>query len=810
MIDQGVSNFLAQVRTGTEKGEATRAGGFKSVMLSMIDPLAERIEAYLHAPAVGQGPVRVRLAGGDPRVTAFLAIKTIIDTVAHRRRVPLTTLSVTVGRAIELEARLGTFKTEKPDAYGATLSDLVKNKQSRNHRRKVLTFAMTKFGVDPLAWPEEDRALVGVRLITWFTELSGVVKVEFISEEGKPRYTVSFDEAALNDIREIDALTALGFPRLMPCVVPPKDWSSPFNGGYHTPELRCRYPLVKPHNRSLSRAYLQELRDRGGQLSQVYEAVNALQRTPWKVNARVLDVLQQFWQQGVSLAGLPDVVPLDIPPKPHDIAENEESRRVWRKKAHTVYTHNAANKSKRIQVAQAIKTATKFRDETALYFPYQLDFRGRTYALPYFNPQGADWVKALLTFGIAKPIDNPVSRGWLAIHGANCFGEVDKENFDARIAWVEAKQDAILRVANDPSGDRWWTEADKPWQFLAWCFEWAGLVQHERGPLRGVEPFLSSLPVTLDGSCSGLQHYSAILRDERGARSTNLTPAEKPSDLYADVAARVVVLLSEKVGQQGEDAAIAKAWLESGLVDRKLTKRPVMIVPYSGTLSACRKYVFERLREVQHPFGDDTWRYVKLVSELIWKAIGEVVTSAHEGMKFLKQCAGVLAKDGLPVSWTTPVGFPVVQCYPDLEPYKIETTIGDKLVARSPRIRLVLVEETGELDANEQRLGIAPNFIHSMDAAALMAYILVAKDNGIDHFATVHDSFATHAADTEMSAQCLRHAFVDMYETNDVFAQFREDCARALPPEKASSLPTPPQRGSLSLSSVLDSDYFFA
>jgi DNA-directed RNA polymerase len=58
------------------------------------------------------------------------------------------------------------------------------------------------------------------------------------------------------------------------------------------------------------------------------------------------------------------------------------------------------------------------------------------------------------------------------IHGANLYG-YDKAAFAERIDWVEERSDLILSTAVDPFADLWWTEADKPWCFLAWCIEYA-------------------------------------------------------------------------------------------------------------------------------------------------------------------------------------------------------------------------------------------------------------------------------------------------------------------------------------------------
>ena len=40
------------------------------------------------------------------------------------------------------------------------------------------------------------------------------------------------------------------------------------------------------------------------------------------------------------------------------------------------------------------------------------------------------------------------------------------------------------------------------------------------------------LPVHMDGSCNGLQHYAALGRDEAGGRAVNLLPSDAPQDVY--------------------------------------------------------------------------------------------------------------------------------------------------------------------------------------------------------------------------------------------------------------------------------------
>lgn len=156
----------------------------------------------------------------------------------------------------------------------------------------------------------------------------------------------------------------------------------------------------------------------------------------------------------------------------------------------------------------------KFKDEKTFYFPHTLDFRGRLYAnTAFLNPQGEDSARGLLEFSKGKPLGSS-GYAWLKVHIANCFGE-DKISLEERVEWTDEHKDEILAVGNDPlRNTSLWMVADKPWQYLRACIEFSSCGDNFE--------YISHLPITIDGSCNGLQHFSAMLRDEVGGAATNL------------------------------------------------------------------------------------------------------------------------------------------------------------------------------------------------------------------------------------------------------------------------------------------------
>jgi DNA-directed RNA polymerase len=552
--------------------------------------------------------------------------------------------------------------------------------------------------------------------------------------------------------------------------------------------------------RKSSRQYLKELGNYD--LSEEFKCVNALQRTPWRTNNRVIEVLRNVWDSGEEWAGLPPRNDLALPPypfdkEPADLSEYEkEEFKNWRKRRNSIYQFNAKSMSKRIQVERTVQLAEDYRKFEEFWFVWQLDFRGRKYPVESFmSPQVADWGKATIEFANGVTIDNEEEAEWLAIHGANTFGE-DKISLKERVRWAYANEENIVRTAENPLDFLWWTEADKPFQFLAWVFEFYGWLRQGPG-------FVTHQPCAADGTCNGLQHLSAILRDERGGAAVNLTPSDLPKDIYTDVANETKRLV-EADARSGN--AMAKQCLEFG-IDRKITKRPVMIVPYSGTQHACRGYIEEAIEEkvakgAKSPWGDDYFTPSLYLSAHVWAAIGTVITAAREVMAFVKDIGRAYARHNLPMEWVTPTGLLVRQAYPELELRRIKTHIDGSIIKLAYQH-----QKDGTISKSKTASGASPNFIHSLDAAALTLTVNNCLDLGIKDFAMVHDSYGTHSPNMKHLGDVLRESFVTMYKENDVLQQLYDRAASKVGTE---DLPEVPKQRDLDLDKILQSKYFFS
>ena len=554
------------------------------------------------------------------------------------------------------------------------------------------------------------------------------------------------------------------------------------------------YNLIKQTNRR----YLEELNNRWHEFPTVTKSINIMQKTEWVINKPIYDVLKKCIENDYGLGKLPiNPEAMELPPKPFDIATNEEAKIKWKREAQKVYKERAKSKSKYIQINQILAEAEHFLNCGGFFYPYQFDFRGRIYPKPaMLSPQSADYSRALLKFKFGKKMGDDEAFADFAISGAGLFGEVDKQELKVRTEWIEKYGQKIIDCATNPFENTWWTEADKPFCFLAWCYEYKAFADTDFDA-----SFVTTLPLQSDCSNSGLQHYSAMMLDEIGGKATNLIPSNKPADVYSLVANKVVMKLRDM-----PDSDYAKKWLEYG-VDRKLCKKPVMCLPYSLTMYSCRQYLQDHLerelseRQKQHPFGDKIFQATQWLTPIVWKSINEIIKGAKEIMGFLKDVSRLVASENLPVTWTSPLGLPIfMSCYKK-ESKRVKTMMGDSI------IKLSLASETKIIDKRKTAQSICPNFIHSLDASVLQLAVVKANELGVDTFSLIHDSFGVVAPDVRLMAKALREAFCEIY-SQDILANWAMEMKQMLSDKNKKKFKPIPAKGNLDLELVKQSLFF--
>ncbi|QLF85753.1 RNA polymerase [Escherichia phage PhiV-1] len=837
---EGEKRFLKAMERQIKAGEFGDNAVAKPLLSSLAPKFIEAWNTWFTEVEAKRGkrPVAYNLVQKvAPEAAAFITLKVTLACLTKEEFTNLQSVATKIGRSIEDELRFGRIRDEEAKHFKNHVQEAL-NKRVGIVYKKAFMQAVEGKMLDAgqlqtkwTTWTPEESIHVGVRMLELLIGSTGLVELHrpFAGNVEKDGEYIQLTEQYVDLLsKRAGALAAIA-PMYQPCVVPPKPWTSPVGGGYWA---AGRKPLSLV--RTGSKKGLERYND--VYMPEVYKAVNIAQNTPWKINKKVLAVVNEIvnWKH-CPVEDVPALERGELPVKPDDIDTNEASLKAWKKAASAIYRKEKARVSRRMSMEFMLGQANKFAQFKAIWFPMNMDWRGRVYAVPMFNPQGNDMTKGLLTLAKGKPIGVD-GYYWLKIHGANTAG-VDKVDFAERIKFIDDNHENIMSVAADPIANTWWAEQDSPFCFLAFCFEYAGVQHHGMN-------YNCSLPLAFDGSCSGIQHFSAMLRDEVGGRAVNLLPSKEVQDIYRIVAERVNEIMQQDVinGTDNEVETVinkdtgeiteklklgtkelAGQWLAYG-VTRKVTKRSVMTLAYGSKEYGFRDQVLE---DTIQPAIDDGKglmftqpnQAAGYMAKLIWNAVTVTVVAAVEAMNWLKSAAKLLAAEvkdkktkevlrkRCAVHWVTPDGFPVWQEYKK----PVQTRLNLMFLGQIRLQPTVNTNKDSGIDARKQESGIAPNFVHSMDGSHLRMTVVRSNEvYGVESFALIHDSFGTIPADAGNLFKAVRETMVNTYEENDVLADFYEQFADQLHESQLDKMPEMPAKGSLDLQEILKSDFAFA
>lgn len=865
----GIVRFEASQARHEENGESSQTAWNRRLISEFVAPMAEGLQAYKDEYSSRKGKPAKALAylqcvGNE--VASYITMKVALDMLASG--VSYTAIAMTIAARIEDQARFTKLEGAAEKYIAKVLDNLKRNNSKKyQHGHNVMVAAeqalsQPKPGKEAavtrwIAWPQDDLLAIGMALLQIMERSvffegepvffrfnkndNGGGKVKLVPVLGVSENVNAWIEAFKEHVSVLS-------PAYGPCVVPPRDWKTPFNGGFHTEAVASRVKFVKgrtDHVRKLTQK----------QMPKVYKAVNFLQSVKWAINTETLETAKEVFEKNLGL-GMPSIEPIitrnnkPACPLPMEFQHlrGEELRQAltptqwdsflaWKGDCSKLYTMETKRTSKAGAVSRMLRQAEDLSKYPAIHFVYAMDSRGRVYVQSAgVSPQSDDLGKSLLRSAKGKKLDTAEALHWFLVLGGNLWG-VDKKPFSVRVSHVldDDFAEMVRDIAADPFTFRGWLSADEPWQFLAWAKEYARYLDSVDDGESA--EFITYLPVHQDGSCSGIQHYSAMLRDKTGAKAVNLMPSDTPQDIYGEVA-KVVIRKNKAIadladGEEGYSIgkmklslavsrAMAESWDGIGIT-RSLTKKPVMTLPYGSTRITCRESIDDYLvsleeselrqakadgreRNAVHPFESEELEglsyknALNYMTSLVWPSISEVVRAPVVAMKAIRQLARAVSKLNEGLYWTTPTGFIVEQRIYATDNLRVSSYL-------MGRVRMSLTVETETIDEAAMMGAAAPNFVHSLDAAHLISSVCAMADAGLEFVAVIHDSFGTLACDTQTLRDALRSEMVAQYADVNRLAMLVQENEGRLLQDFGINLP---EMGDFDLTEILKSDYCFA
>jgi DNA-directed RNA polymerase len=721
---EAVTRLRERTRVAEERTYASSTVYGSAFINSGLEKITEEIQERLHRISQGWAADKAEAAAHvkhcDPSCLALITAKGVLDVLGVRRIEQPTYAYVAthIGNLVHDQIILDEFEREHTELFTKAKLTIHAHK---GYLYKVQRFraAMRKADHKPQKWSAAVKCLVGGWLVDRLAHATGWVASRTVQKT--PQKTVTLLTYSIDFLKAKEALLerAESFAAcLWPMLCEPNDWTDTNDGGYLTNELRRLNKLVR--SAVVRRCPLE--RD-----SAALAMLNRLQKIPYRINSRILDVANFCMEHRLTVGKFRAEEPTPPPPKPDPWEDASEEEQLTYRRARTeIEDNNSALAQKNYRTTECLFVANKYKEDV-FWIPWSFDFRGRVYPIPTsLSPQGTDFEKSLIYFDE----EGPVNEWWLAFQVATTWG-LDKASMDERITWTKTNHEFITMIASDPEGTiAVWSGAEEPWCFLASAIEyWECVITKTKQT--------SGLPVSVDATCSGLQHLSALALDKTAAEMVNVVPTPKPSDGYAIVAEKAKEKLPEHLHQH---------------INRKVTKRTVMTTPYGVTENSARDYIRHELKDVELEKGE-----LQAIVKAIYRyAVKQVFAGPCASMEFIQRVAGEVVKRGeTQLKWVTPSGFTVVQEYRRNDCERVNT----KLLGQRIRTHLLKPFEERQIDLSKAKTAASPNLVHSLDAALL--HLVFAEWER--PFTVIHDCILGRSCDMKDMATAIRDKFVEIY-----------------------------------------------
>jgi DNA-directed RNA polymerase len=759
---EAVNRLRERTRTAEDRCYASSTVYGSSFLNSGLEAITKEIATKLSHITRGwasdKAAAVMAIKDCDPTVLALITAKGILDVLGQRKLEKPTYAAVTyhIGNLVFDQILLDQFCAKHKDLFESAHSTIHAHK-GYSYRVQRYRAAMRKHGIQAARWPTSVKVLVGGWLMDRLAAATGWITTRVVRSSAHKSQTLVVYQPEFLRMKEALMERAEAFAAcLWPMLCEPNDWTQDSSGGYLTNELRRLTSLVRS---SIPKKRCLLLRE-----SRALAMLNRLQRVPYRINSRVLEIANFCMERRISVGKFRAEEPTPPPPKPEpwETAPDEE-KLAYRRARTQIEDKNSALAQKNYRTAEAVFVANKYKQEV-FWIPWSFDFRGRCYPIPTsLSPQGTDFDKSLIYF----QEEGPVNEWWLAFQVATTYG-LDKATMQDRIDWTRNNHDLIDLIASDPEGTvEEWSQAEEPWCFLAAALEYSQCVIHKTKRTSG-------LPVSVDATCSGLQHLSALALDRTAAEMVNVVPTDKPSDGYAIVAEKAKEILPQHLHH---------------LMNRKLTKRTVMTTPYGVTENSARDYIRQELKGVELERGE-----LQAIVKAVYRfAVREVFAGPCASMTFIQKTAGTKIKEGSStLEWFTPSGFHVIQEYRKNESQPVST----RLLGQRIQTWLNKEWEERQIDLNKAKTAASPNLIHSLDASLLH---LVFADCEYP-FTVIHDCVLGRSCDMDQMGTQIRDKFVEIY-SQPVLQQWAE----SLGVEFDETV----MQNTLNINDVQESSYFF-
>ena len=563
-----------------------------------------------------------------------------------------------------------------------------------------------KFVVDTIF--KDDNINAGIACVEWIISECDLFTRHDKLIDGKTIVTFSLSKYVKDEIMNGLNYKAMNAFYCLPITVKPKDWKregDTYTGGYHTKQL----PLVKSGIEGTESNLCIDVSN------DVLNALNIMQSTAWRINIDVLQALRK------------DVV---NPIESDYIKTPKESNNEAQKEREKALYMSALGKYNALRLA--INIAEDLKHEETIYFPMNMDSRGRCYSLPIMlQPQSESRIKALLEYSNGVVLtDDGIDQCYAYL--CSLYGE-DKLPYKERVLFGKTL------VYSD------YQQAEESYEFLALQLE---IQKYEEDPTSTIHAHIH-----LDLSNNAIQIMSSITGDYAGCVASNVIPtAYGRQDIYTDVAKSVLNDEENKVNKNVLDKYIISC-LEKNA--RKYSKKVVMTSAYGSTLYGDTLGILNNMSEL-----DFNSYYMNIPTAMYFAGmlrddLANRISGATKYMEWAKGLVASVVKDCGVFKYVTNDGFKVVI---RKDKMKVKSFVGR---VHNKQYKLNLNIKTGVVDVQKTVSSAVPSIIHSLDGMFLRELVRQGDKQCISNWGVIHDAVAVNPNDVAKLHTIARDVFAN-------------------------------------------------
>ncbi|KAK4410406.1 DNA-directed RNA polymerase 1, mitochondrial [Sesamum angolense] len=349
----------------------------KSLFLGWFEPLRDAIAAEQDLCKEGKNrgayaPYFDQLPADMMAVITMHKLMGLLMTGGWNGSARVVQAACHIGEAIEHEVRIHKFlenckrknalnrtSEEGPDPEAKEQERLSKKVKMLMKKQKIHQVRKIVRQQDDLKpWGQDAQVKVGCRLIQILTQTAYIQPPVDQMDDAPPDIRPAFVHTLKSvetvkgtrryGVIECDPLVCKGLEKTarhmvipyMPMLVPPLNWTGYERGAYlFLPSYMMRTHGAKQQREAVKRA--PKL-----QLEPIFQALNTLGNTKWRVNKRILSVVDRIWANGGRLADLVDREDVPLPEEPD--TEDEAEIKKWKWKVKAVKKENSERHSQRV------------------------------------------------------------------------------------------------------------------------------------------------------------------------------------------------------------------------------------------------------------------------------------------------------------------------------------------------------------------------------------------------------------------------------------------------------------------------------